>query len=324
MAHKNIKLGPNGKPVRPFVMPTSLGGKINVWRYLWARRVVQVSVLLLFFGSAHWAWHFNEKPIINGDLSSSKLLDVIPLSDPFAVLQILVAGHSLMSDVIIGALIVLAFYFIVGGRVWCSWVCPVNLISDLASWTRKKLDIKNAFSLSRKFRYTMLALTLALSAITGIAAFEWISPIGVFHREVIFGLGGGWVILLGLFIFDSLVLKDGWCGHLCPLGAFYALVGKFALLRIGFNSPTCTHCAECVKVCPEPQVLNLRRAAEKGYISSGECTNCGRCITVCPEDTLKFDLHNWINPPPNTASAVAEATQNSKKPDDTDHRRKAA
>lgn len=55
MAAEKVKLGPNGKPVRPFVMPQSLTGKIRVWRYLWMRRVVQISVLLLFFGSAHWA-----------------------------------------------------------------------------------------------------------------------------------------------------------------------------------------------------------------------------------------------------------------------------
>jgi len=322
MATDKVKLGPNGKPLRPFVMPQSLAGKIRVWRYLWMRRVVQISVLILFFGSAHWEWNFHKQPIISGDLSSSTLLDTVPLADPFAVLQILASGHTVLSKVLIGSLIILSFYLIVGGRVWCSWVCPVNLISDLANRLRKTLQIKNAFQLSRKFRYSMLALSLVLSAISGVAAFEWISPIGIFHREVIFGLGGGWLILLGLFIFDSLVLKDGWCGHLCPLGAFYAVVGKVSLLRIAFNTPTCTHCVECVKVCPEPQVLNLKRASEKGYISSGECTNCGRCITVCPEHTLKFDLQLWIKRA--AAAPGAGSQQNSRKIDDTDHRRKAA
>ncbi|MCK4674447.1 MAG: 4Fe-4S dicluster domain-containing protein, partial [Gammaproteobacteria bacterium] len=55
-------------------------------------------------------------------------------------------------------------------------------------------------------------------------------------------------------------------------------------------TPTCTHCGECVRVCPEPKVLNFKKAAEAGMVASGDCTNCGRCITVCPEDTLKFGL----------------------------------
>jgi ferredoxin-type protein NapH len=140
----------------------------------------------------------------------------------------------------------------------------------------------------------VLILALVLSALTGVAAFDWVSPIGIMHRELLFGLGLGWTAVLGVFLFDLLVLKHGWCGHLCPLGAFYALLGKVAPLRVGFDTPTCTHCGECAKVCPEPQVLNLRKAAEAYMIVSGECTNCGRCITVCPERTLRFDARYRI------------------------------
>jgi ferredoxin-type protein NapH len=113
------------------------------------------------------------------------------------------------------------------------------------------------------------------------------------HRELIYGIGLGWTAVLGVFLFDLFILRNGWCGHLCPLGAFYALVGKLALIRVRFDTPTCTHCGECAKICPEPQVLNLKEAAAAGMIASGECTNCGRCITVCPEGTLQFDLRRF-------------------------------
>ena len=122
-------------------------------------------------------------------------------------------------------------------------------------------------------------------------------PIGIMHRELLFGLGLGWTAVLGIFLFDLVLLKHGWCGHLCPLGAFYAIVGSTAQLRIAFDTPTCTHCGECAKVCPEPQVLNIKAASKAGMIASGECTNCGRCIAICPEDTLKFDLKHHIQKP---------------------------
>ena len=141
----------------------------------------------------------------------------------------------------------------------------------------------------------ILILTLVLSFIMGLAAFEWVSPISMFHREVIFGLGMGWMAILAIFLFDLLILKHGWCGHLCPLGAFYSILGRFGLLKIGFDAPTCTQCIECVHVCPEPQVLDFKRARQEWMIASGECTNCGRCITVCPEDTLRYDLRLRIN-----------------------------
>ncbi len=293
---KKSRMGPNGKPVRAFVMPKTLKGKLSVWRYILYRRFFQIGILLLFFGSAHWGWTLFEKPILRGNLSSSELLGIIPLADPFATLQIFLAGHPLYKDVLIGATIVAIIYLLLGARVWCSWVCPINMVTDLAGWMRRKLHIKDTFRVRRSLRYVILGLSLVLSFLTGVAAFEWISPISIFHRELLFGIGTGWMAILTIFLLDLFVLKHGWCGHLCPLGAFYSVLGKVTTpLRISFDTPTCTHCVECVQVCPEPQVLNFKRAGENGLIDSSECTNCGRCITVCPENTLKFQLRYKIN-----------------------------
>ena len=292
--HKPVKIGPNGRPVRPFVMPDTLVGKLNVWRYLLLRRTLQIGLLVLFFGTFKWGWQVAGQPLLTGNLSASEFLGFIPMADPFAILQIMLTGQMPLQEVLLGAVIILVLVALIGGRTWCAWVCPVNMITDLASWTRRRLGINDAFRLSRNIRYIVLTLTLVLSVLTGIAAFEWISPIGMMHRELIFGIGAGWIAVLGVFLFDLLILRHGWCGHLCPLGAFYAVIGKMAQLRIGFDTPTCTHCCECVKVCPEPQVLNFKAAAESEMIASGECTNCGRCIAVCPEDTLKFDLRHHI------------------------------
>ncbi|MEN8130123.1 MAG: quinol dehydrogenase ferredoxin subunit NapH [Pseudomonadota bacterium] len=295
-------LGPNGRPVRPFIMPKTWRGKLAVWRYIILRRITQLTVLLLFLGTIHWGWEVAGRALLVGNLSASELLGIVPLADPFATLQILLTRHLVNSEILIGAAIILVFYALLGGRVWCSWVCPINMVTDLAAWLRSRLDIRDMFRLTRNIRYTVLVLALLLSAITGVAAFEWVSPISMLHRELIFGAGLGWMAVLGVFLFDLLVLRHGWCGHLCPLGAFYALLGRFAPLRVRFDAPTCTHCVECVKVCPEPQVLNLKRAATVGMIGSGECSNCGRCITVCPEGTLSFDwralidTHNRNNP----------------------------
>jgi ferredoxin-type protein NapH len=288
--NSTARIGPNGKPVRPFVMPADLPGKLKVWRFIIYRRIVQIGTLLLFFGSAHWGWTLANEPVLMGNLSASTLLGTIPLADPFAVLQIFLTQHVLETEVIIGAGIILLLYTLLGGRTWCSWVCPINMVADLSAWLRRRLRIKDRIILSRNVRYTVLALSLILSVITGVAAFEWVSPISMLHRELIFGIGMGLMAVIGVFIFDLLVLRDGWCGHLCPLGAFYALIGKIAPVRILFDSPSCTHCGECARVCPEPQVMNLIKATEAGMIASGECTNCGRCITVCPEDTLCFGL----------------------------------
>jgi ferredoxin-type protein NapH len=274
------------------------------WRYLILRRVVQIGVLLLFFGTLHWGWSLFGLPLLSGDLSASEILGQVTLADPFATLQILLTGHVLEFEVLLGASLVFGIFMILGGRVWCSWVCPVNLVTDLAGFLHRKTWRKNLFGIPRHLRYAVLALALLLSVLIGLPAFEWVSPIGAMHREIIFGLGLGWTALVGLFLFDWLVVKHGWCGHLCPLGAFYSVVGRHtAQIRVKFDQASCNGCGKCQAICPEPQVLNLKRLAEDGQVLSGECTNCARCIPICPEKSLAF---GWRLRKPGSGSVPAQ------------------
>ena len=103
-------------------------------KYLILRRITQVTLLVLYFGANAYGWK-----ILQGTISSSVAFEKIPLSDPFAVLQMLSAGAVLSFDVILGAIIIALFYGIIGGRAFCSWVCPVNMVTDTANWLRRKL-----------------------------------------------------------------------------------------------------------------------------------------------------------------------------------------
>lgn len=273
----------------------SWGARVLSWRYIVLRRLTQAGILLLFYGSAHWGWEIaKDVPVLSGNLSSAEFLGLVPMADPFAVLQIFLTRHVLETEVLLGAGIVLAFYALVGGRAFCGWVCPVNMVTDLAGWLRQHLPVPTLFVLSRNVRYFVLATALVLSAIAGVAAFEWVSPVGMTHRGIVYGIGLGYLALVAIFLFDLLILKNGWCGHLCPLGAFWSLVGRLSLIRVRFDARSCTHCGECARACPEPQVLNLKRLEQIGYVESGACSNCGRCTALCPEDSLRFDLRPLI------------------------------
>ena len=275
-------------------------------RYLVARRVVQAAVLLAFFGTAHWDWAIGSRPLLVGNLSASTLLETVPLADPFAVLQMLFSGHLPMTEVLLGAALVLGAYAVVGGRSFCAWVCPVNPIADAADNLRSRLGLRAAIHLPRQTRYGVLVMALVLSAILGIAAFEWVSPIGIAHRELVYGVGFGAAALAGLFVFDTLVLRHGWCGHLCPLGAFWAGVGRSARIRVAFDDASCTRCGDCLKVCPEPQVLNFNAAADAGMVRSGECTHCARCISICPEGSLAFRWRAGITAGPSRSDPIPD------------------
>ena len=265
---------------------------MSKYRFLIMRRVTQLLILFLYFGANAYGWK-----ILTGTLSSSTLFNIIPLSDPFAVLQLFSAGAILGVDVIIGALIISLFYGIVGGRAFCSWVCPVNLVTDLANWLRRKLyldNIERKVWVSRNVRYWVFGLTFIISAIVGVGAFEFVSPITILNRAVVFGAGASVSIVIAIFFFDLFVLKNGWCGHICPLGGFHSLVGKFAPLSVVHNQPNCTLCMKCKDVCPESQVLHMiGKKSEK--VNDIECTNCGRCIEVCDDDALEFSITKLKN-----------------------------
>ena len=267
--------------------------KLLKYRYLILRRIVQFTILLLYFGANAYGWK-----ILVGNLSLSKIFNTIPLTDPYAFLQMLFAGAVISTDMIIGVIIVVLFYGIIGGRAYCSWVCPVNLITDLAAWVRRKThhekdNLVNAMKI-KKFRYAFLIVMLIFSAIVGAAAFEFISPIGIFTRGIAFGMGFGWTWLLVIFIFDAFVLKNGWCGHICPVGAMYSIIGAKNLIRVFHNKENCTNCGNCLTICPENQVLSPVINKRSDFITGIECTNCGRCIEVCEDNALKFSIRNFI------------------------------
>ena len=156
------------------------------YRFLIARRITQISVMILYVIANVYGINF-----LTGNLSSSLLLNTVPLSDPYAVLQMAVAGAIISVDILLGAFIISIFYLIVGGRAFCSWVCPVNMITDLANYLRRKFgfnQIQKKQPASRNIRYWVIAISFVISFFMGIAAFELISPISMIHRGIIFGL----------------------------------------------------------------------------------------------------------------------------------------
>jgi len=261
---------------------------MNKYRYRIARRFVQLSILVLFIGSSYWNWN-----ILNGNYSAAYLFETVYLVDPYAVIQILSTGVMLPQSALIGAAIILIIYALIFGRGFCSWVCPVNIISDISFSLRKVFNIpekENNNFINRNTRYWILGLSIVVSIFTGIAAFEQISPISMLHRGIIFGAGFGWAVVLCILLFDTFIKKHGWCGYLCPLGAFYSSVSRYRLLKVKHDVEKCTNCKDCFMICPEKQVLNIV-GEQSGYIDKeGACNNCGRCIEICDDKALKYAI----------------------------------
>ena len=263
-------------------------GWLAAHRWLILRRLSQFAILALFLAGPWFGlW------IVKGNLSYSYTLDLLPLTDPYVLLQSLLAGHVPERLATVGALIIAVFYLLVGGRAYCSWVCPVNLVTDAAAWLRGRLGIKGGAHLTRQARYWVLGMSLVLALASGTVAWELVNPVSMLHRGLIFGFGAAWMVILGVFLFDIFVMNRGWCGHLCPVGAFYSILGRWSPMRVAaLRRDKCNDCMDCFAVCPEHHVIKpALKGAAQGFgpvILSPNCTNCGRCIDVCSEDVFEF------------------------------------
>ncbi|KOY45499.1 quinol dehydrogenase [Vibrio parahaemolyticus] len=259
--------------------------KLGWWRahrFLILRRLCQLTIIALFMAGPTLG-------VLTGNLSSSMLLDTVPLSDPLILLQALATGHVPEFNALLGVVIVVVFYAILAPRAFCAWVCPLNVVTDLAAWLRRKLNIKASYRWPPTIRYWLIPVLMLGSALSGAILWTWLDPVAALHRGLVFGMGAGWVLIALVFVLDLLLVEHGWCGHLCPLGATYGVIGRKSLLRVtAVRREDCTKCMDCFYVCPEPEVLRQPLKEGDRRVMDQNCISCGRCLDVCPEHVFEF------------------------------------
>lgn len=263
-------------------------GRWRAWRWWLLRRAAQLGLLAVFL-LGPWAgiWW------VQGTLASSLWFGgLLPLTDPYVALQAVLARHALAWPAIAGALTVAAFYLLAGGRLYCGWVCPLNLVTDAAYALRQRLGIQRSWAISRHTRWWLLGATLLASAGSGVLAWEMLNPVTLLHRGLLFGMGAGWLLILAVFVLDVAVARRGWCGHVCPVGAFYGVLGRASRLRVqAQRRSACSQCGSCLRGCPEPHVIAPALKAgpqAPGFVTSGDCLRCGACIDLCPHEVFRL------------------------------------
>ncbi|EHH2534475.1 quinol dehydrogenase ferredoxin subunit NapH [Vibrio parahaemolyticus] len=259
--------------------------KLGWWRahrFLILRRLCQLTIIALFMAGPTLG-------VLTGNLSSSMLFDTVPLSDPLIVLQALATGHIPEFNALLGVVIVVVCYAMLAPRAFCAWVCPLNIVTDLAAWLRRKFNIKASYRWSPAIRYWLIPVLMLGSALSGAILWTWLDPVAALHRGLVFGMGAGWVLIALVFVLDLLLVEHGWCGHLCPLGATYGVIGRKSLLRVtAVRREDCTKCMDCFYVCPEPEVLRQPLKEGDRRVMDQNCISCGRCLDVCPEHVFEF------------------------------------
>lgn len=256
---------------------------------------------VIFLQSLFFLSFYIDIQILEGTLNASRLLG-FHLIDIFTTIEVFVATYQMPTNLLIGTISIGIFYLLVGGRSYCSWVCPYGLLSEISeslhvSLVNKKIIKEKKFN--HKLKYIFFVIFLLASYFTHLLIFESFNVVGILSRFIVYGgsVGLVWVVLV--FLFDVVYSKRAWCSYICPVGTSYSFLGFLSATKVQWND-NCDHCMACHMVCPESHVLELTKqkydekrnklGIKNEYIISGDCTLCGRCMDVCHQDALKYDL----------------------------------
>lgn len=207
------------------------------------------------------------------------------------------------------------------GRVYCSTICPLGTLQDLAGYvSRKRNPLPVHYRLpDNVLRYSMLALTVLPLFAGSNLVLNLLEPLSTFGRIVtnivrpvgiVINNGGAMVLenfgiytlarehwaamapvatgIAAVMLLVVLGMAAGhgrlYCNTLCPVGTLLGFVARCSFLRLRVDEYSCTNCRRCTAVC-KAGCIDL--VTQK--IDMSRCVGCFNCLAVCKKDGIRFE-----------------------------------
>ncbi len=186
---------------------------------------------------------------------------------------------------------VIVMFSMLYGRIWCGWMCPQTVVSELVRWwevkTRRLFRVpRSGGALWRRAGATALvaAGAAAVSLFIGFNLVAYfVDPVSMIRgiaAGTLGGVTGSIVAGIGALVFvDAMFWREKFCAKACPYGMMQMLVtdGKTQIVRYKTEKDgECIECKACLRVCS--MGIDIR---ESPYQS--ECIQCGECVDACAQ-----------------------------------------
>lgn len=188
------------------------------------------------------------------------------------------------------------------GRVYCSTVCPLGTLMDVASHIGRRATRRGRYFHYRRPNSRMRAIFLIIMGggiVTGNTIIVTLLDPFFDFSEIVNGavmpactLGaaatGAVTAIEGIVILLIVAISAGrdgrlLCNTVCPVGSALGMISRHSIMRMDINTDLCTGCLKCVEVCKSSCI-----DPQSHTIDSSRCVVCMNCAAACPNKAITY------------------------------------